>query len=359
MVDEALRVGSQQPRVSVVIPTHNRKAFLADAVESCLAQSYPNVEVLVVDDGSTDGTGQWLRQKAELVDDGRFRYLLQENRGACVARNAGLEASSGRYVKFLDSDDTLDADAIAHAVAALERTGADLCIGGRRYMSRDGRKSGVHYRPPAGWIDDPLIKFFDVVLRPTTGLWTFRRSVFDNGLRWDPQLVARQDVDVLARVLAAGATVAGVPEAITNQRCHPGVRQRSREFEPTGFQTIHRANCRLYDLMAEQGCLEKAGGAFAASMCRTVLRWWDRDREAAKRCYVLAKKAHPRPRLTLSENYSTTTRGVASVLWAIGGPYLCAPMLRLYGRTSKFRWRWRRRLERWKSACRLATSEQA
>jgi len=87
--------------VSVVIPAYNSAQYLPDALRSCLAQTYQPIEIIVVDDGSTDNT-------RELVQDfPGVRYIYHENRGVAVARNTGLYASGGEYIQFLDADDTL------------------------------------------------------------------------------------------------------------------------------------------------------------------------------------------------------------------------------------------------------------
>lgn len=93
---------SETPRVSVVIPAYERADLVGRAVDSALAQTVDNLEVLVVDDGSTDGT----QAAVEAVEDPRVRYLAHEtNRGVSAARNTGVEAAAGEYVAFLDSDD--------------------------------------------------------------------------------------------------------------------------------------------------------------------------------------------------------------------------------------------------------------
>ena len=86
--------------MSVIIPTYNRAHYICEAVESVLAQTYKNVEIIVVDDGSTDGTEEVLS-----LYRGRIRYFYQENRGPSAARNAGIQKSTGPYIAFLDSDD--------------------------------------------------------------------------------------------------------------------------------------------------------------------------------------------------------------------------------------------------------------
>jgi glycosyltransferase involved in cell wall biosynthesis len=89
--------------VSVVIPTHNRKDFIGETVDSVLAQTYTDLEVIVVDDGSTDGTGDYMRSR--YADDARVRYIWQENAERSAARNRGIDEARGEFVAFLDSDD--------------------------------------------------------------------------------------------------------------------------------------------------------------------------------------------------------------------------------------------------------------
>ena len=95
--------GCIDPLVSIVIPTYNRRHFVADAIESCFDQTYANCEVIVVDDGSTDGTAEFLREKY----GDRIVLVTQENQGPGVARNRGIAAASGEYIHFLDADDQL------------------------------------------------------------------------------------------------------------------------------------------------------------------------------------------------------------------------------------------------------------
>lgn len=92
----------QRVRVSVIILTYNRADLIMEAIESVLAQSYTDYEIIVIDDGSTDNTAQVLH---ELIEMGNIRYIWQENQGECAARNHGLRQARGEYVAFLDSDD--------------------------------------------------------------------------------------------------------------------------------------------------------------------------------------------------------------------------------------------------------------
>ena len=108
------------PEISVVIPTYNRADKVQKAVASVLAQSLPVLEIIVVDDGSSDGTEQSLR--AAFAD--RVRYFFQANQGASVARNRGVEEARGKWIAFLDSDDAWEKDKLEWQCKALEGSGA-------------------------------------------------------------------------------------------------------------------------------------------------------------------------------------------------------------------------------------------
>ena len=91
------------PLVSIVIPTYNRRHFICDAINSCLSQTYSNCEIIVIDDGSSDGSGEFLHR---MYGD-RIRYIYQANHGPAIARNRGIAAARGEFIHFLDADDQL------------------------------------------------------------------------------------------------------------------------------------------------------------------------------------------------------------------------------------------------------------
>src|ERR1700739_120956 len=114
--------------ISVIIPTHNRAALLQKAVESVLAQTYPVHEILIVDDGSTDGTkdivGSYLRGDAGAKAP--VKYIYQEQQGVAAARNSGIANSTGEWLAFLDSDDLWLPEKLSWQVRALTEY-AEVC----------------------------------------------------------------------------------------------------------------------------------------------------------------------------------------------------------------------------------------
>ena len=129
------------PKVSVVIPTYNRAAKVQDAIESVLAQTFSDLEVIVVDDGSSDDTGKVL---SEAFGD-RIRYYAQANQGASVARNKGIAEARGEWIAFLDSDDLWEKDKLEWQFKALERFGPQCggCYTDVRFFNHPGNTDHV------------------------------------------------------------------------------------------------------------------------------------------------------------------------------------------------------------------------
>lgn len=124
-------------KVSVIIPTFNRRDLVCETIDSVLGQTLPDVEVVVVDDGSTDGTGEHLAS----CYSNRIRYVYQFNSGRSVARNRGVQMASGEYLLFLDSDDLLLPHALERMASFLgSHPDVDAVYTDCDYMDADGRK---------------------------------------------------------------------------------------------------------------------------------------------------------------------------------------------------------------------------
>ena len=127
---------SNSPLVSIVMPAKNAEATIVHSLETILGQSYENLEVIVVDDNSTDKT----RSMVLSVNDSRLLIIEGGGKGVSHARNMGIDALSGEYVMFVDADDELEADAVSRAVSLIEEYGYDIAIGGIRKVWPDGRR---------------------------------------------------------------------------------------------------------------------------------------------------------------------------------------------------------------------------
>lgn len=125
-------------RVTVLMAAYNRADFLERSVTSCLGQQYPDVEVVVLDDGSQDRTAEILRNMQKRSGEERLRVIRSErNHGTCQTLNRGLQEIRGEFFQFLDSDDFLHPEKIKNQIAALRQSGAEAAVCGFRYV--DGK----------------------------------------------------------------------------------------------------------------------------------------------------------------------------------------------------------------------------
>lgn len=122
-------------RVSVIVPVYQVEAYLAKCLDSILAQTFTDFELILVDDGTRDDCPRIMTRYAAM--DARIRCIHKENGGLSSARNAGLDIARGEYIAFVDSDDTVEPTMLADAVAAAQRTGAQLVIYNYRLVTED------------------------------------------------------------------------------------------------------------------------------------------------------------------------------------------------------------------------------
>lgn len=181
--------------VSIVVPSYNCEAFLAAAIESALGQTYRNIEVIVVDDGSTDATPEIVAPFLQVIS-----YIRQANTGLPGARNTGIRAARGEFIAFLDADDTWQPEKLTlqlplFADPEVGLVYSDLCV---RYS--DGRflPSYLAERPLAteGYVADQYIQ--SRFLFPSTVV--VRRSVLDQCGLFDEDMLAAEDMALFTRI---------------------------------------------------------------------------------------------------------------------------------------------------------------
>jgi len=137
-VDDLTGNNPMSPKVSICIPTYNRKDYLKETLDSVFAQIYTDYEVVIVDDGSTDGTEEMIKNSSY-----KLRYHKQPNAGDASARNKLIELAEGKYITFIDSDDLLMPDAVFRLVEAEESAGGDVVVYGPYYrIDQDGKIYG-------------------------------------------------------------------------------------------------------------------------------------------------------------------------------------------------------------------------
>ncbi|MBU2648141.1 glycosyltransferase family 2 protein [bacterium] len=184
------------PSVSVIIPTHNRIQQVTAAVESVLIQSFKSFELIVVDDGSSDGTEERLRA----LFDSTIRLIRQPPAGVSAARNKGARHSNGEFLAFLDSDDTWHRDKLKHQIDFHQQNPELNLSQTEETWIRRGRFVNPHkkHRKPAGYIFPQSLHLCTV--SPSSVL--IRKTVFDAAGGFDERLPACEDYDLWLRITA-------------------------------------------------------------------------------------------------------------------------------------------------------------
>ena len=287
-----------EPLVSIIVPCHNAAPWLAQTLESALAQTWPRLEIVVVDDGSTDAS----RAIAGNFAPRGVRLITQPNRGAAAARNAGLRAAGGDFVQFLDADDLL----------APEKTAAQL----ERLLAVPPRH--IASGPWARFHRDPVEALFvtEPTWRDLTGLefqllhyeagwmmlpaaWLCPRGLLDEAGPWDERLSLNDDGEYFSRVMLRAAGILFCPEARSYYRS--GLRgSLSRRKDAAALRSLYLStelNCDR--MLAAAGASARARAAAANGWQRLAFECYPACLEltdrAEARCAALGGTPFPRP----------------------------------------------------------------
>ena len=204
------------PLVSVVIPNYNYGIYIGQCIESVLSQDYPNIEIIVVDDGSTDNSLEVLLRFGT-----RVQVIQQSNQGVSSARNSGLLEAQGEYIAFLDADDFWSEAKITKQVNLLEEQQADLVYAGVKLVSPDGNKINGIIHPKYKGDCSPIYRRFParaVVLLGTSNA-LFRKNLISKSGLFDLRLSISADWDFFRRYCDYG-TVVFLVEELTFYRQH-------------------------------------------------------------------------------------------------------------------------------------------
>ena len=293
------------PRVSIVIPVYNGANYLAQAIDSALAQTYSNVEVVVVDDGSTDG-GETERVARGYGD--RIRYLRKENGGVATALNAGIEVMTGEYFSWLSHDDLYLPERVALQVQAAAAAGPRPVVVYSAFEMIDAGGAVLGDGLAIPRYDDPVLAVFDSVIHGCSLL--VPRRCFEMAGGFDPALPTTCDVDMWLRLMLAGFEFRFVPRVLV----------QSRQHAEQGSLTIarHAQNRRDWYF----GALEQIGPAERARRRRTLPPILLRKEEVDGAFWHLV-------RITRGEEGAVSALGLVAAHVPLLAAQYCLPVLRL------------------------------
>lgn len=335
---------SQSPLVSVVMPLYNSAATVRESLESILAQTYSNLEILVVDDGSTDEGVALCRS----YDDPRIRIVQQQNRGLAGARNTGIRVSSGAIVAFLDSDDLWLPEKVAMHVNHLQsHPEVGVSYSRSAFIDAAGESLGIYQTPQLQGITPELILCRNPISNGSCVV--MRREVLD-GIRFKANLYGatesywfddsfRQSEDIecwLRIALQTSWGIEGIAEPLTLYRVSSGGLSANVEKQFASWQ-------RVLDKTAGYApeLIRRHGRRARAYQLRYLARRATRERERgpAMRLTVQALGAHWQ--ILLEEPGRTlVTMAAASLLWILPPAqykWLEGRMIRLTGKHQKRR----------------------
>lgn len=247
--------------VSVIIPVYNVEKYLRECLDSVLAQTYESYEVIMVDDGSSDSSGDICDAYEE--KEAGFRVIHRENGGLSTARNTGLEEAKGKYVYFLDSDDWIEKEALSALVRKAEETGADFVY----FDGRSFEDSEKGYNVPQGYVrkreyqPDSGMNAFDALqknkdFKAAVQSYFWKKDFLDSHeLRFYPGILYEDLLFSFEAFCKAGMT-AHCHEGFFQRRLRPGSIMSSRPVK-RNFQsmiTVYEEVCRI---ASEHGCADK------------------------------------------------------------------------------------------------------
>lgn len=215
------------PLISCIVPVFNGERYLAEALDSIIAQTYSTLEILIVDDGSTDGTAGVSSSYGKKVT-----YIWQANAGPAAARNAGLEAAQGEFVAFLDADDLWHLEKLSRQMECfLTDPGLEMCLTHmRNFWSPELIEEKERHRDPRLTEPWPSYSCCTLLARP---------SVFTRVGMFNPDLRVGEDGDWFMRANQQGVRLQMLPEVFVYRRLHSNNLTR-REAKASREILLHR-----------------------------------------------------------------------------------------------------------------------
>jgi len=183
--------------VSVIIPTYNRAKIIKKSIDSVLAQTYQDIEIIIVDDGSKDNT----KELIESLNNPKIKYFYQENAGASAARNTGIKNASGQFIAFLDSDDVWLSEKLEKQLDVFKNNeNIDIVYSGFKWIEETGDKYEIN-RFKNYKTKKEFAKFLLCNMLPICPIVMIKKSVFDNIGVFDENLIVAEDWEFCLRAL--------------------------------------------------------------------------------------------------------------------------------------------------------------
>lgn len=288
---------SLMPLVSVIIPTFNRAHMIGDALASVLQQTYKNIEVLVIDDGSTDNTQAVIAN----LNASCVRYIKQKNAGASAARNFGITLSKADYVAFLDSDDIYESKCIEAKVAIAMADENCVLVGGGCSYFDEHSKSCIADTPARSLISYEDLCIFTAFPGATSNIFAKRAAIIAAG-PFVTSLSNSEDRDFLRRLVKQG-NVKSCNFNTVSMRIHSGFRpnrDKQKQYADREWISAQIPEKNLRQRSRAWNAMVMANMYWSENQKLSAIAWWIRS------FLIYPGSVHPeRPRLkSILRNYS-------------------------------------------------------
>ena len=261
--------------ISVIIPTYNRADRIEKSIRSVLNQSYKDIELLVIDDGSTDNTYEVVSK----IKDDRLFYYKQENQGACAARNHGMNLAKGKYIAFQDSDDIWYADKLEKQYNFIEMTKADLVYCGMHRIVHGKKMYIPENQDSHEKVTTSLLLYHNKISTQTI---LMKREIAEK-ISFDTTFKRLQDWDFVLQVSLAGFSIEYFPKAL--------VRSEVQQDSITSSISSEKAYLHLIEKYSELYQCDKKALAHIFSIIS--FRYKHLDKRKKRKYLKLSYKTYP------------------------------------------------------------------
>jgi glycosyltransferase involved in cell wall biosynthesis len=305
--------------ISIIIPTFNRRELLCHALDSIRKQEFRPIEIIVVDDGSIDGTKEsvtaWVRNvgKNETLN---LKYLQQTNRGPGAARNAGLREASGAFVLFLDSDDMLADDGLSKLYKHVMEDSA--VVGGAIEFVEQDSKLNRLFLPIQEGCRAALDDYIRGSLSINCGCWLTSTKLAKSVAPFPEDIFIAEDSIYFLGLIQASSKVIRVMEPVLILRAHTS----GRLTDNTGTLKAKKAEARYMTACAQAifkdstVIAEDTQNQIASKILRLAMQFWTYERQYSEQLITIAHK--------INANVSPEYKNIfAKILWRLSGVPVC------------------------------------
>lgn len=266
-------------KITIIVPVYNVEKYLRESLDSAINQTYKNIEILVIDDGSKDGSGAICDEYAN--KDDRIIVIHQENAGLSGARNTGLRNATGDYIMFLDSDDTFEPNACKALLEYIEETGADYVIGNYTNMDEDGTiwEKPVFDKQKYEKFKLSITDYEKSFYIMNSGVWNkiFRKSFLDEIDVWFEERLPAEDAIFTTFCFIKSSNVYYLPEVVYDYRLRYSD-SISTNCSKNYFMGINKAYRIIYNNFKKYNHLDYYRYFYAKSVNYMLFRFIDTNK---------------------------------------------------------------------------------